>query len=105
MGWYIGATPATERRRVEVHSGVILATFAQAQEGLDIPRLSCLVLATPKGGNLEQAVGRVQRPCADKRSPIVDDVVDPYSIFNAFALKRAAFYRRCKYDVHREQLT
>lgn len=105
LGWYVGATKPDERRRVEVESAVILSTFSMAKEGLDIPRLSCLVLATPKG-DIEQAVGRVQRPHPGKLEPVVLDVVDPYSIFAALRWKRQRFYRRNGYEIEEgEQAT
>tara|TARA_Y100000748_G_scaffold239604_2_gene203755 strand:- start:448 stop:1809 length:1362 start_codon:yes stop_codon:yes gene_type:complete len=97
VGWYVGSTPAAERHRVERESRVILSSYAMAKEGLDIPRLSCLVLATPKG-DVEQAVGRIQRPWAGKKSPVVEDVVDPYSIFAALSWKRRRFFQKQGYE-------
>ena len=105
--WYIGSTPSAERRRAEAESGLLLSTYSMAKEGLDIPRLSCLVLASPKAGGscVEQAVGRVQRPSADKRSPVVLDVVDPYSIFNALRFTRLRFYKSQDYECVTEPLS
>ena len=92
VGFYIGATPAAERRRVEAEARVVLSSYSMAKEGLDIPRLSCLVMATPKS-EVEQAVGRIQRPCAQKMTPLVEDIVDAYSIFSAMRWKRRRFFK------------
>ena len=44
---------------------VIVATFSLAHEGLDIPTLDSLILATPKS-NITQAVGRILRETQGK---------------------------------------
>jgi len=61
---------------------VIVATFGKAEEGLDIPKLDCLLLASPLKGDvknrkrLEQSLGRIERTMIGKKAPIVYDVVD-----------------------------
>lgn len=57
---------------------VILATYHKAKQGLDIPTLNCLVLATPER-DVEQSVGRILRGLACEReiNPLIVDVVDP----------------------------
>ena len=94
---YIGKTTQAERERVERESSVLLSTYSLAREGLDIPRLSCLILATPKA-EIEQSVGRIQRPCPGKMSPVVFDVIDGYSVFGALRWRRQRFYKCQKYD-------
>lgn len=96
--WYVGATKPQARRDCETTARVVLSTYQMAAEGLDIPRLSCLVLATPRG-DVVQSVGRIQRPCPDKLPPVVDDLVDPYSVFSGLRYKRLAFYRRSGFRV------
>ena len=72
---------------------VVLATYQMVQEGVDIPALDTLVLATPIS-DVEQAIGRIRRVCLPdeekcntmcpwragkcdgKPSPVVVDVVD-----------------------------
>jgi superfamily II DNA or RNA helicase len=74
-------------------ANIIFATKQMVEEALDIPSLDVLVMATPIG-DIEQAVGRVQRwclaepekcermcpwragACKQKPQPIVVDVVD-----------------------------
>lgn len=92
MGFYIGTTKDHERKRSE-QCRIILSTYGMAKEGLDIPRLDTLVLATPKG-DVVQASGRVQRKCTDKKVPLLIDIVDTYSLFEKLRWKRWAFYRK-----------
>jgi superfamily II DNA or RNA helicase len=92
-GLYVGGLKAEERERAAA-AQVIFATYSMAAEGLDIPALDLLVLASPTG-DVTQAVGRVLRPCADKPAPVVLDVVDAsYLPFRRSAEARARYYSR-----------
>lgn len=66
---------------------VMLAT-SLADEGLDVPRASCLILAAGgrSAGKLEQRAGRVLRPFAGKESGVIHDFMDRGA---AFALAQA----------------
>jgi superfamily II DNA or RNA helicase len=57
---------------------VMIATYALAKEGLDIPNLDRLHLATPQKDYaiVKQSVGRIERSHAGKGQPIVYDYVD-----------------------------
>lgn len=79
---------------------VMLATFSYAAEGMDVPGLDTLVLASPKS-DIEQSVGRILRLKADarERRPMVIDFVDQFSLFERQGAKRRAFYRTFKYRV------
>lgn len=64
---------------------VIVATYALAKEGLDIPELEILHLATPQKNEstTKQAVGRIERNIKGKKTPICFDYVDtdiPYCV-------------------------
>ena len=73
---------------------VIFATIQYAAEGLDIPELDTLFLTTPMS-DVEQAVGRIQRPSPGKKDPIVVDFRDDaISMFEAMGRKRDRFYKR-----------
>ena len=93
IGFLIGSTPRKERSRAG-QCAIVMATYSMAKEGLDIGTLDTLVLATPTG-TVEQAVGRIQRPCATKQPPLVYDMVDERSVFcRCMAAKRERFYRK-----------
>jgi superfamily II DNA or RNA helicase len=72
---YVGGQKREERVRAETQCQMLFGTFAMAQEGLDVPRLDTLILASP-ASDITQAVGRILRPCADKQAPLVVDVQD-----------------------------
>lgn len=92
-----GATKVADRDAA-LKTGVVLASYGLAAEGLDEPSLSALVLATPRG-DVEQAVGRVLRLHPSKPAPLVVDVVDEYSVFAGQAAARMRFYARFGYTV------
>lgn len=57
---------------------ILFATYQLAKEGLDIPRLDRLVLATPTRNKVivQQSIGRIQRPAPGKTEALVLDIVD-----------------------------
>ena len=72
---------------------LIIGTFSQAHEGLDIPTLDTLVLATPKS-DIKQSVGRILRETPGKRNqPHIWDLRDKWSVMNAMYHKRCRVYR------------
>jgi superfamily II DNA or RNA helicase len=92
-----------KQKDLEVSAGkrIILATFAMAAEGFNVPTLNTVLLATPKSA-VEQAVGRVlrQRPEERKVAPLICDVLD--SVFaecNGQWRKRAKLYKSCGYRI------
>lgn len=88
-----------ERRRAETEARVIFATFAMASEGLDIPRLDTLLLATPIA-DVTQAVGRILRPCADKKAPVIVDLLDDgCRAFGRLAAARRGVYERSAFQI------
>jgi len=77
---------------------LIVATFAMAQEGLDIPVLDTCILTSPHS-DVNQAVGRIMRETAGKtNSPLIYDIVDRWSLFYAMYNKRLAFYKRAGFQ-------
>ena len=59
-------------------ASVIIATYALAKEGLDIPALDTLHLASPQKNESVtiQAIGRIERNIEGKETPICYDYVD-----------------------------
>lgn len=90
VGYYIGGMKE-EALAITATRHIILATFAMAQEGLDIPELDTCFLTTPKA-DIEQTVGRITRDHADKKNPMVIDFVQPISICMGMAKKRLKQY-------------
>ena len=100
IGYYVGGM---KKKDLEVSAGcrIILGTFAMASEGMNIPALNTVLLATPKS-NIEQSVGRILRLKPEERTvqPIIMDVLDTeFGECNGQWLKRRKFYRDCGYSI------
>lgn len=86
-----------------LRQGEFRSVFATslADEGLDIPGLSALVLATPNKNmpRLEQRLGRIMRPSSEKLAPMVVDFVDVGDRFEWMWKKRVSRYKRIGCEV------
>lgn len=94
---YVGGMKKKDLQDAEERADVIVGTYSVAHEGLDIPRLDCLVLCTPKA-DVTQACGRVLRGGTDNTASIVD-IVDVWSVFNRQAERRLMTYRKSGFTV------
>ena len=78
---------------------IIFATFSQAHEGLDIPTLDTVILATPKS-DIQQSIGRIMRETPGKQNnPHIYDIVDQWSILFAMYKKRLRVYKQGGFNV------
>jgi len=77
---------------------VVMCSYGMANEGVDKKEADTCVLATPKS-RVVQCIGRVQRPCATKQSPLVLDVADDVSVFAHLRWTRQRLYSKEKYEV------
>lgn len=93
VGFYIGGMKEYELKETE-HNQIILATYAMAEEALDIKTLSALILATPKS-DVTQAAGRILR--MKHEYPLIVDIVDIHDIFQRQWMKRKRYYKQCNY--------
>ena len=75
---------------------VLLATYQLAKEGLDVPCLDRLLLATPVKDYaiVVQSVGRIARVCDGKGTPVVYDYVDDIGFLEGMWKKRCTSYRK-----------
>jgi len=95
VGYYIGGMKQTALKESETKR-IILATYAMAEEALDIKTLSTLILATPKN-DVTQAVGRILR--VKHETPLVIDIVDSHPTFVNQWKKRRAYYNTQEYTI------
>lgn len=101
VGLLIGAVPRPIRTEMVKRArgnliDAIVATSV-ADEGLDIPALSCVHLTTPSSneGKLEQRIGRIRRPVDGKPTSVVYDYVDVmHKSCDNKSKARRRFYRR-----------
>lgn len=95
VGYYVGGMKTAALKASEGNR-IILATYAMAEEALDIKTLTTLLMATPKN-NVTQAVGRILR--VKHEQPLVVDIVDPHYTFTNQWKKRQTFYRGNNYTI------
>jgi superfamily II DNA or RNA helicase len=99
IAYFVGSRTTEADRELAKTRRVILATFHEAREGLDIPKLDGAIFATPIS-DARQAAGRIQRPSKEKMPPVLYDVVDAtLPCFANMAKKRNAWYRRSGFQV------
>jgi superfamily II DNA or RNA helicase len=75
-----------------------------ASEGMDIPKLNTIILASPKS-DVVQSIGRILRETADTRKfhPLVIDFKDTHpnlSLFYKQCDKRIVFYKKSNHEIH-----
>lgn len=98
VGYYIGGMKEAALE-VSATQRVILGTFAMASEGMNIPTLNMVLLATPRS-SIEQSVGRILRQKKEERTvpPMILDILD--TAFDQCSRqwnKRSKFYKECGY--------
>ena len=74
----------------------LFATYSLAKEGLDIPCLERLFMATPQKDYavITQSIGRIARTCEGKADPIVYDFVDNIGYLQKSYKNRCTTYRK-----------
>lgn len=75
----------------------LFASYKLAKEGLDIPRLDRLHLATPQKDYaiIVQSVGRIARTFEGKQQPVCFDYVDSFKMAENMYKARCRHYRKC----------
>jgi superfamily II DNA or RNA helicase len=95
VGYYIGGMNATDLKETESKQ-VVIATYAMAEEALDIKSLNTLIMASPKT-DVTQAVGRILRE--KHGQPLIVDIVDSHDTFIRQWAKRKKYYVSQKYSI------
>lgn len=87
------------RRLNEGELDCVFATYQLAKEGLDVPNLRTVVLATPEKDETTviQATGRVSRKFDGKDCGLVVDIVDEFGMYAGWAKKRKKYYKKSNY--------
>jgi superfamily II DNA or RNA helicase len=98
FGLYMGGMKQTILKQNE-ECNVIFATYSLAHEGLDIPSLNTLIMATPKS-DVVQSCGRILREAGMRsKSPLIYDIVDKYASLLGQSKKRLSFYKSCGFKI------
>lgn len=95
VGYYVGGMKEADLKLSE-NKQIMIATYAMAEEGLDVPSLTTLILVTPRT-DVTQAVGRILRKKHER--PLVIDIIDQHSVFKNQWEKRKKFYLKNKYSI------
>lgn len=79
----------------------VVATYALAQEGLDLPCLDNVFFATPKKDStaVTQSAGRVARKFEGKQKGNVYDYVDSFGMLAGWWRKRCGVYKKSGYTI------
>lgn len=97
-GYYVGGQ-SQEALDAAAEKQCVLATYQMAKEGLDIPKLDTLFIATPIA-DVVQSVGRIMRSHREKKEPVVVDFVDSQvGPCVGFASARRAQYEKLGFDI------
>ena len=102
VGQYVGGMKPAELRDSQ-EKDIILGTYSMASEGMDIPKLNTIFLASPKS-DVVQSVGRILREKADVRKfhPLVIDFIDIHpnlGVFSKQCDKRISFYKKNNHQI------
>ena len=97
VGIFTGTTKESERH-VQLKRPIVMCSYGMANEGLDKREADTCVMATPKG-RVTQCIGRIQRPCVTKKTPLVVDIADDASVFVHLRWKRQKLYSKERYQV------
>jgi superfamily II DNA or RNA helicase len=100
MSYYVGGMKEEEREAGAKEARVLLASYAMASEAMNIKHLNCVVLASPRK-KVEQSTGRILRVQKHQREvhPLIVDIVDSHGLYQSQWKKRAAYYKRCAYQI------
>jgi superfamily II DNA or RNA helicase len=96
-GYYIGGMKMTDLD-ISATKQIILATYQMSSEGLNIPTLNTLILASPIS-DIQQSVGRILREKKEDRKyiPLCIDIYDELSVFKNKGYKRLHYYKKNGY--------
>jgi superfamily II DNA or RNA helicase len=98
-GYYVGGMKEDALNQ-SAQKSLVLGTYAMASEGMNVPELNTLILASPKS-DITQSVGRILRKKAEDRekTPLVIDIIDKHPSLVRQSKKRVTFYNKNKYTL------
>jgi superfamily II DNA or RNA helicase len=98
VGYYIGGMKQSQLKESEGKQ-ILFGTYSMSSEGMDIPTLNTLILASPKS-DIEQSIGRILRKKHNTIVPHVYDICDQFSVFHNQMKKRMAFYKKQHFNLY-----
>lgn len=95
--YYIGGM-TQKKLDIASEAQIILGSYGMASEGLDIPTLNTLIMATPRR-EVEQSVGRIIRRKDHIVQPLIIDIVDMLPCFVNQGIYRRKLYKKLNYNI------
>lgn len=96
--FYIGSSSDIEREDAKLNGKVLFASYNIASEGLDIPRLNTIILASPQK-DIKQSIGRIMRKIHDNDcNPLIIDINDTINPFKKYANQKIKLYKNSNYQ-------
>jgi len=98
-GYYVGGMKMNDLD-ISATKQIILATYQMSSEGLNIPTLNTLILASPIG-DIQQSVGRILREKKENRkyTPLCIDIFDELSVVKSKGFRRLKYYKSNGYII------
>jgi superfamily II DNA or RNA helicase len=98
VGSYVGGTKQA-KLDIAAQKSIVLTTYQMSKEGLNIPDLDTLIMATPQS-SVQQTVGRILRSYEGKGQPVVLDFVDMNAPLIGSGMHRRSQYKKLGYHIH-----
>ena len=95
--YYIGGM-TQKKLDIASNAQIILGSYGMASEGLDIPTLNTLIMATPRR-EVEQSIGRIIRRNDNIIQPMIIDIVDMLPCFVNQGIYRRKLYKKLNYVI------
>ena len=95
--YYVGGMKQAKLDQAS-EADIILGSYGMASEGLDIPTLNTLILATPRR-EVEQSIGRITRSLNHVVQPLIIDIVDMLPSFVNQGIYRRKLYKKLEYNI------
>jgi superfamily II DNA or RNA helicase len=99
-GYYVGGMKQKDLDESATKQ-VVLGTFHLASEGMDVPSLNTIILASPKT-DIQQSIGRIfrQKPEEREHNPLIIDLIDDtIPSFKRQFTKRNKIYKDNNYNI------
>jgi|SaaInlStandDraft_5_1057022.scaffolds.fasta_scaffold00487_2 superfamily II DNA or RNA helicase len=96
-GYYVGGM---KQQKLDESSKcqIVLGSYGMASEGLNIPTLNTLIMATPRK-EVEQSIGRIMRKTHENITPLVIDIIDQLPCYYNQGMNRKRLYKRLDYNM------
>jgi hypothetical protein len=102
IGYLVGKLKRIERDNVK-RCRVILATYGEAEEAVNIPRIDTVMCVTPRSNN-EQSIGRGLREHPEKNIPLMIHIDDGFGAYVHKTNNAIKTFKRGEFDVFKANI-